>query len=259
MLHLAPDGVGLFLAAPRFSFNARVREFTRQCLADLFHQTFVAGADIDQLFGDGLIGFRVQPAEGVIFQFFAQRLHAHEAGQRRVDIECFFRVPFAALGLHVLKRAHVVQAVGELDQKHANVAGDSDQQFAEIFGLFGPLRDEVQALDLGQTVDEAADFVAEHVIDLGPRRIRVLNYVMQQRRGDGGVVELQVGQDGGDFEGMGEIRRARRPLLRTVRLHGVDVGAIEQRLVRLLVILENPFDEFVLPHHCPPHSLCNRP
>ena len=53
---------------------------------------------------------------------------------------------------------------------------------------------------------------------------------------DGRVVELQVGEDGGDFEGVGEIGIARGALLVAVRLHGIDVGAIEQRLVRLGIV-----------------------
>jgi hypothetical protein len=80
---------------------------------------------------------------------------------------------------------------------------------------------------------------------------------VQQRRDDRRVVELQVGEDGGDFEGMREVRVAGGALLIAVRLHGVDIGAIEQRLVRLRIVALNPLDELVLPHHGPP--LLGRP
>ena len=68
------------------------------------------------------------------------------------------------------------------------------------------------------------------------------------------IVELQVGQNGGDFEGMGKIRGTGGALLIAVRLHGVDVGAVEQSLIRFRIVFQNPLDEFVLPHHDPPHS-----
>ena len=61
--------------------------------------------------------------------------------------------------------------------------------------------------------------------------VGVLDGVVQQRRRDRGVVELEVGQDRGDLERMGEIRIAGGALLLAVRLHGVDVGAVEQLLV----------------------------
>ena len=65
----------------------------------------------------------------------------------------------------------------------------------------------------------------------------VLDRVVQQRRRDGGVVELQVGQDRGDFERMGEIGIARGALLLAMRLHGVDIGAVEQLLVGVRIVL----------------------
>jgi hypothetical protein len=70
-----------------------------------------------------------------------------------------------------------------------------------------------------------------------------------KRHGDRGVVELQVGEDGGDFERVGEVRVARGALLRAMLLHGIDIGLVEQRLVGIGVVGLHPFDEFVLTHH----------
>ncbi len=72
---------------------------------------------------------------------------------------------------------------------------------------------------------------AEQRVDLAARGAGVLDGVVQQRGGDGRVVEPHLGEDGGDFERMGEERRAGGPLLVAMRLHGVDIGAVEQRLV----------------------------
>jgi hypothetical protein len=35
------------------------------------------------------------------------------------------------------ERAHIVQTVGKLYQKHPHITGDGNQEFTEIFGLFG--------------------------------------------------------------------------------------------------------------------------
>ena len=145
-------------------------------------------------------------------------------------------------------------AVGELDEQHADVARDGDEQLAEVLRLLGLLGDEVEAADLGEAVDQRADLGAEQLIDLGPRDGRVLDHVVQQRRDDGRVVELQIGEDGRDFERVGEIGFAGGALLVAVRLHGIDVGAVEERLIRLGIVVENSLDELVLPHHGPPRS-----
>ncbi len=208
-------------------------------------------AELGQLLGHRLVGVRVEPAEGVLLELVAQGLHAHAAGERRIDLERFLGVALAALGLHVLERAHVVQAVRELDEQDADVARDGEQKLAEVLGLLGLLGDEVEPLDLGEAVDEGADLGAEKLIDLGARRVRILDDVVQQRGDDGRVVELELGQDRGDFERMREVGSTGGALLRAMSLHGIDVGAVEKRFVGGRIVLLNPFDEFVLAHHEP--------
>jgi hypothetical protein len=106
-----------------------------------------------------------------------------------------------------------------------------------------------------EALDQGADLLAEHLIDLGARDVGVLDHVMQECRHDRGVIELELGEDGGHFEGVGEVGIAGGALLVPVRLHGVDVGAIEQRLVRAGVVLQDPVHQLVLAHHGTPRGL----
>src|SRR5262245_18745962 len=48
---------------------------------------------------------------------------------------------------------------------------------------------------------------------------------------------------------MREIGIARSPHLAAVRLHGIDVGAVEQCLVAAGIVAPHPLDELELPHH----------
>ena len=102
-------------------------------------------------------------------------LHAHAAGERRIDVQRLLGDARALFRRHEMQRAHVVQAVGELDEQHAHVFGDGEQQFAEVLGLLGLLGDEVELLDLGQALDQLADLLAEHPVDLFARRFGVLD------------------------------------------------------------------------------------
>ena len=115
-----------------------------------------------------------------------------------------------ASGGHVFERAHVVQPVGELDQQHAHVVGDGEQKLAQVLGLLRLLGDEVELFQLGQPLDQLADLMAEQPVDLGAGGVGILDRVVQERRGDGRVVELKVGEDRGDLERVREIRIARR-------------------------------------------------
>ena len=160
----------------------------------------------------------------------------------------------AALRLHVFERAHVVQAVGELDQQHAHVGRNGDQQFAEVFCLLGLLGHQIQAPDLGQAINERADFGAKQLINFTACGVGVLDHIVQQRRRNGGVVEFKVGEDSRHFERVRKIGITRFAHLTAMRLHGVNVGAVEQCLIGTRVIFLNPLNEFVLTHHGPPYS-----
>ena len=59
-----------------------------------------------------------------------------------------------------------MQPVGELDQQHARVVGDRQQELAEVLGLLRVLGDEIELAELGQAVDQAADLLAERLVDV---------------------------------------------------------------------------------------------
>ena len=218
-------------------------------LLDVDDQVLVAQSERQQALGHNLIGIRIELAKRQVLELLAHFLHAHAAGERRIDIERLLRHPPPGLDRDMMQRAHVVQAVGELDQQDAHIVGDGEQQLAQVFGLLGLLGHEVELLQLGQALDQDADFLAEQLVDLGTRRRRILDGVVQQRGRDRRVVELQIGQDRGDFQRMREIRIARGALLLAMGLHRVDIGAVEQRLVGVRIVSPDPVDQFVLPHH----------
>ena len=147
-----------------------------------------------------------------------------------------------------------MQPIGQLDEQHTDIAGDGDQELAEIFGLFGLLGDEVELLDFGQTIDQCANLLAELQVDLGARNVGVLDHVVQQGRRNGGVVELELGQDGCDFEGMRKVGITGEAFLVPVRPHGINIGTVEQRLVGARIVLLDPFHQLVLAHHATPRA-----
>ncbi len=188
--------------------------------------------------------------EGKLLQLVAHALHAHAAGERRIDVQRLLRDARALFRRHEMQRAHIVQAIGELDEQHAHVLGDGEQQLAEILAPARPAsrRDRASSI-LVRPSTSAADIRAEQPVDFLARRARVLDRVMQHGGDDRRIVELEIGQDRGDFERMRKIRVAGGALLRAMRLHRIDIGAVEQILVGLRIIPPHPLDEFILPHH----------
>ena len=248
-LHLAPDRIRPLAPSGDDGVGAEIRKLAGELLLDLRDQVAVAGGQRVEALADQVIGLRIELPERQVLELLAQMMHAHAAGERRIDIDRLLGDAGPAFRRHVLERAHVVQAVGELDQQHPHVVGDRQQKLAEILRLLGLARHQVELFQLGEAFDQMADIGAENLVDLGPRGRRVLDGVVQERRRDGGVVELEVGQNGRDFERMAEIGVAGGALLLAVGLHGVDIGAVEQRLVGVGIVAADPFDQVVLPHH----------
>ena len=75
-----------------------------------------------------------------------------------------------------------MEPVGDLDEHHADVVGNGQQQFAEVLRLLGGLVAEHAAADLRQSVHYLGDLVAEQPADVVHRIVRVLHHVVQQRR-----------------------------------------------------------------------------
>jgi hypothetical protein len=130
----------------------------------------------------------------------------------------------ALLRRHV-QRAHVVQPVGELDQQHAHVVGDGEQQLAQVFRLLGLLRDEVELLDLGQALDQAP-ISSPNSSSISARvALGVLDGVVQQGGGDGRVVELASRSGSRRLRADAKYRDRRSRASAAMFLHGIDIGA----------------------------------
>ena len=133
------------------------------------------------------------------------------------------------------ERAHVVQAVGELDDEHAQVAGHRDQHLAHRGRLLGLARVELDALELGDAVDDRRDLAAEVGLDVGERDLGVLDGVVEQGGGDGDLVEADVGDDAGHGERVVDVALAARAQLAAMGLGGDLVGAVDRGDRRLRV------------------------
>ena len=141
-----------------------------------------------------------------------------------------------------MKGSHVVQPVGQLNQQHPDVFGHGEDEFTEVLRLLGLIGLELDPRQLGHPVDQARHFLAKGFPDFLQRRVRVLDGVMQEGGDDGRRIDLVIGQDAGDFQGVGKIGIARGPGLRAVRLHGKHVGAVEHLFVGRRIIPLDPLD-----------------
>ena len=174
---------------------------------------FLCGFDLlDQL----LVFLGLQELEREIFEFGLDTGHAEPVGEGRVDLARLQRDPTLALGRHVLQRPHIVQPVGQLHDDHAGIAGDREEEFTVVADLLFGARAEREAGQLGQSVDDALDLVAEDVTDLADRDVGILDHVVQQRGHDRRRIHLEFHEDPSDGHGVRDEIVARKPFLPAV-------------------------------------------
>ena len=149
----------------------------------------------------------------------------------------------------MVQRAHVVQAVGELHQQHADVRRHGQHQLAQVLGLLRTLRLDFESGELGDAVDQARNVLAEQSGDLVACGVGILERVVQQAGDDRIRVEPHLGQDAGNFDRVREIGVARGTELVAVLLQAIDVGAVQHVLVRIRIVGMYALDEFKLTNH----------
>ena len=240
----------MLLAAHDLGLEAVVGEMQLEPEADPADEVAALVVQLLQPLGDRGIGVGLELLEGQRLHLVHELVHADPLGERRVDIHRLAGDPAALLlVLDVVERAHVVQPVGELDQQHADVVRHGEQELAQILGGALVLRLRLDLGELGDAVDQPRDVLAEQLLDLFGGRQRVLDRVVEDRGDDRLVVELEVGEDAGDFDRVAEIGVARGARLGAVRLHREDIGAVDQRLVGVGIVGPDLLDQFILAQH----------
>src|SRR5713226_8584810 len=241
----AMKGIKAFDARFELRGNAVFDEFGADSGLHFLQEFFANRSLVADLLlqGKKRIGFEI--AEGKVFQLTANDAHAETVGDRRVDVESFAGDALLLGGLEVFQSAHVVQAIGELDEYHANVVHHGQQHFADAFGLTGFRGHDIEASNLGDARDEASDLGAKALLNAGDGELGVFDDVVKQGGGEGGGVESHVGKDVGHFEQMREVGIAGTAELIAMAFSGDLIGAANDPRVFGGAVVAELGEEFV--------------
>ena len=108
----------------------------------------------------------VDIAKGQVLELAAHLAHAQAVRQRSVDVQRLLCDGLLPLHAKVLQGAHVVQAVGQLDEHDAHIAHHRQQHLAHVFGLAVFAVRELDLVDLGDAFDDVRHLLAEESGDV---------------------------------------------------------------------------------------------
>ena len=236
-LHLLPDAVDVFRAALQVGFDAGLRQ-PRPELGDRPVDVALAAlaARVEQLrqLAEAL---GVERLEREVLEFPLHLPDAEALRERRVDLEGLAGDALLLLGRQAVQRAHVVEAVGELDQDDPDVLGHREQHLADVLGLLLLVAVGTELRQLRDTIHELGDLCPEALLDVGQAVLGVLGDIVEQGRLDGDGFDAEVGEDLGARDRVGDVQLTGRPKLAGVSVDRERERFLDLREVRVGVVL----------------------
>ncbi len=251
--HLAVDAVDA-LDAP---FQVDVGDGLGDAVADFLLGALdeggaLARAELQPVF-NFMVGDGVEDAQRKILQLLLHGPDAEAVRDGGVDLHVLKGLVPLLLGRHELDGAHVVQAVGELDDDHADVLGHRDQHLAQVLGLLYFARGIRDAAELRDAVGQLGDLVPEFFPDLLQADGGVLHNVVQKPGGHRLRIHAELHEDAGHRDGVRNIRRAGKPFLAPVGAFRKAVGAPDEVHVVLVLALADQLHKVVIRFERPRH------
>ncbi len=223
LTHLAIDRVQVLLASLDLGLDAVLAQPAFDAVehfADHFAAVAAGGA---HRLGQNAVAVGVEVAERQILHLLVDAVKPQAVGDRRVDIQRLAGDALAFLRVDGVQRAHVVQTIGELDQHHAHVARHRQQHLAKVLCLRLFLGIELDAVELGDAIDEFGYRATEQFGDLVLGDVGVFDDVVQQGCRQRLRVHVPLREDAGD-----------RQRVVDVGLSGLAELALVRRLAELI-------------------------
>ena len=212
-VHLAVDGVDVLDAAVDGGLYALGLEARLDSRLHAVHEAFELGHALGQILGDLPVALGVEVLQRQVLQLPLGPLHAEAVGDGGIDLHCLEGLGFLLLRALPGHGAHVVQAVGDLDEDDADVLGHGQKHLAQVLRLLVLFAGVLHARQLRDALHDVRHDRTELASDILVGEGGVLDHVMQQRRDDGILIQADIHADVGGGDAVCHIGRAVPALL----------------------------------------------
>ena len=148
---------------------------------------------------------RVEVGESEVFELDAEIKETEATSDSGIDIQRFVSDALLFVATQGAEGLHIVQTVGEFDDKDARVVSSRQEHFAETVGDSGLRRGFFQTIEFADTIDKTGDIFAKfsrHVLFI---KDGVFEDVMQEPRLQYRQVETLAGENTADGNGVDEV------------------------------------------------------
>ena len=195
---------------------------------------------------DALVGFGLQIEERKILELPFDGAHAQAVGERRIHIHGLARFEQASIFAQRREGAHVVQAVGKLDDDHADVLRHGEKHLAQVQRLLLVDAIDLDVRELRDTVHQHGDRLAEKLGHIGERDLGVLDGIVKKRRAHHVAIHVELCQDDGDLDRMVDVGFAGAAALGGVLLRCEAVRVLDRSAVIRTHVLRAQLREVIV-------------
>ena len=233
-LHLLMNRVVVLRAARHGRVDAHLFQAVRNLGARLVQELFErGGAFADHAHHLG-VNLRAHGGEGEVLQLPLNRVQAQAVRERRVNLQGLLRLLRGGSLRHKTPGAGIVQAVGKLNEQHANVLAHGQHELTNR--LDGGVLAVRHLVQLGHAVDQVGDLLTELFGELLHRVVGVFHGVVQQAGGEHGAGRAHLRKNRGHGDRVGDVRVATLTLLTLVAAVRHFVGALQHLDVLIRVV-----------------------
>ena len=193
--HLGPDTVGALDACIDVIGQSHAVEFLADRLDEALEHVVEVGSQLVESCADVGVGLGVFILEAEVFQFFLDEIKSEPMRQRGIDIQGLTGNLVLLVWRLRAQCAHIVETVADFDEYDTDVIAHGQQQFLERLGLCRCLVAEDATGDLGESIDNLCNLLAEDVADVLHRVVCVLHHIVQQSSADAGTAQPYLAAD----------------------------------------------------------------
>ena len=210
-LHLAPNGANGLDPSRDGELQIRFVQLFANRGHKLVDELGTFGLGFFDFAGNAGIDFGLGIFQRQVFQLALYRIQAQAVRQRHVNIDGFGRDFELLVFGHGIQGAHIVQAVGQLDENHAHIVRKGKKNFFEVLGLQRSrlvlVKDDVY---FGEPVHNTRHRSTKARFDVGEGVFGVFHHIVQKGAHHRRWPQADVGHHNvGHLQGMKDIGFAR--------------------------------------------------
>ena len=193
--HFLVNAVKMLGTPLDFRLDARLADFLLNLLNSRINKRLPFLALLLDVLDQIIIFFRFQITQAEVFKFPLDIGNTQTIRQRRINFDGFLGNAFLLVFAHIFERAHIMQTVSQFHHDDADILGHGQKHLAVVFQLDFLFRFIFNAAELGHAIDNHGDFFAEHLRNLLLGVDGILYHIMQERRADGHIINMQFRED----------------------------------------------------------------